>query len=108
MRRALALVVLLNVAFLSSGMTLMQRGASCCCAMKKGATCPLRKHCTTVKPCSASQVAKAIIGPRAPRVVVEGALSFHTPVVVQQFLAPCGLARSVAPAAPEPPPPRSA
>lgn len=46
MRRAIAMSLLLSIALLASG-NLLPAKPSCCCAMKGGGSCPLRKACTS-------------------------------------------------------------
>jgi hypothetical protein len=103
--------MLLNVAFLSSGMTLVSRNASCCCAMKKGASCPLKKHCATAgASCSfgSNEAKAAAVERQAPRVVMEARFALQFTPTVQSLPSIATVSCGGALQPPDVPPPRTA
>jgi len=73
-RRAIATVLLLQALVLASGFGFVRAGGSCCCARKRGATCPMRTRCENAhRACSLDSGASLTSEERSVPAVIEAA-----------------------------------
>jgi hypothetical protein len=71
-RRAIAIVLVLQAVALAGGLGLVRAGKSCCCATKSGAACPMRAHCDAGK-CSLRSAASPAVEEQRIAAVIETA-----------------------------------
>src|SRR5205814_8069443 len=72
-RRAIAIVLVLQAVTLAGGLGLVRAGRSCCCAQtKSGATCPMRARCDAGK-CSLDSTASPAVEEQSIPAVIEAA-----------------------------------
>ena len=75
-RRAIATVLLLQAVALAGGLGLVRFGSSCCCAKKRGATCPMRARCDAGQ-CSLDRSASTAVEEQSNPAVIETAFRFE-------------------------------
>ena len=76
MRRAIAIVLVLQAVTLAGGIGLIRAGRSCCCTKKSGATCPMRARCDAGK-CSLDSTPSPAAEERSIPAVIEAAFRFE-------------------------------
>lgn len=107
-RRALAIILILQALGVASGFGFLRAGSSCCCAMKAGASCPLRARCTISHGmCSLGGSATPAAEERSAPAVVEAAFRFEPRPIVRGRVDVVSRAAVAQAAPPELPPPRN-
>ena|GEM_PF-6714234 len=108
MRRALAIILILQALGVASGFGFLRAGNSCCCAMKSGAACPLRARCTISHGmCSLGGSASTATEERSAPAVVEAAFRFEPRPIASGGVDVVSRAAIAQAAPPELPPPRN-